>query len=356
MRIVFCWSNISGYMATCWRELARRPGVELHVMAYQQSHESNFDQELMKDIPSTLLDLSQKNDTEFIHNSIAKLEPDIIVLAGWLNPSYIALTKDPRFSKAKFVMGMDTPWRDTVRQRVAWLPLRPYLSKLSAVFVPGERAWQYARRLGVPGTKIYRGMYGIDWQGFTETHEGRREKPWPQKFLFAGRYHRDKGFDLLIEAYRAYRKIAVEPWDLEVCGMGPMQSLLKDCEGLTDHGFVQPSEAKTMMSQAGALVLPSRYDPWPLVVVEAAASGLPVVASEACGSIVELVRPHFNGLTVSATTTVDELAGAMATLSRQKELPHWGERSRSLAEPYAAQFWADRWLAVFNMLCPDFES
>jgi aryl-alcohol dehydrogenase-like predicted oxidoreductase len=31
VKIVFCWSAISGYMAACWRALAARPGIEVHV-------------------------------------------------------------------------------------------------------------------------------------------------------------------------------------------------------------------------------------------------------------------------------------------------------------------------------------
>ena len=59
----------------------------------------------------------------------------------------------------------------------------------------------------------------------------------------------------------------------------------------TDRGFVQPADQAAIWAEHGAFALASRYDPWPLVIVEACAAGLPVIHSEACGSAVELVRP-----------------------------------------------------------------
>ena len=34
MRIVICWSHVSGYMAACWRALAATPGVDLFVLGF----------------------------------------------------------------------------------------------------------------------------------------------------------------------------------------------------------------------------------------------------------------------------------------------------------------------------------
>ena len=107
-----------------------------------------------------------------------------------------------------------------------------------------------------------------------------------------------------------------------------------------------------VMARAGALVLPSRYDPWPLIVVEGAAAGLPLLVSEACGSVVEILRPHYNGLTIPSHVCAEQLAEAMTRISSESDLVSWGERSRALAEPYAARFWADRWLKVLSRSVP----
>ena len=352
MRLVFCWSNISGYMAACWRELGARPGVELGVIAYGESSEADFASDLMAGIDWTPLAPGEQEDEKRIGDLVIGLKPDAIVIAGWLNPAYVALTSNESLAHCYFAMGMDTPWKDTIRQRLARFPLRSYLARLSAAFVTGERAWQYARRLGVPGERIHRGMYGVDWEGLGEAADLRKQTAWPKCFLFVGRYHEQKGVDLLLEAYQRYRTLVPEPWSLDLCGMGPLEENMIGIEGLTDHGFVQPSEVQGVMARAGALVLPSRYDPWPLIVVEGAAAGLPLLVSEACGSVVEILRPHYNGLTIPSHVCAEQLAEAMTRISSESDLVSWGERSRALAEPYAARFWADRWLKVLSRSVP----
>jgi glycosyltransferase involved in cell wall biosynthesis len=90
-------------------------------------------------------------------------------------------------------------------------------------------------------------------------------------------------------------------------------------------------------------VLASHFDPWPLVVVESSAAGLPVLCTESCGSAVELVRSYFNGLTV-ATADIDALAGGMRWMhDHAGELSEMGRRGRELAAAYSAQMWAVRW-------------
>jgi glycosyltransferase involved in cell wall biosynthesis len=125
-----------------------------------------------------------------------------------------------------------------------------------------------------------------------------------------------------------------------------MEDLLASHAGIEDLGFRQPAELLDIMRGAGVFVLPSRFDPWPLVVVEASAAGLPVIATEACGSSVEMVRPYFNGLTVASGET-DALARAMLWAHEQHaQLSAMGERGRHFAAAYSAQMWAMRWSAA----------
>jgi glycosyltransferase involved in cell wall biosynthesis len=348
VRAVFCWPEISGYMAACWRALARRATVDFTVVAFRSAQPgaaAAFSDATLSGVPARLLGGSERADYPLIRELVTRHRPDVVVLPGWMHAPYRRLTAEPRL-RARFVMTMDTPWRGHPRQQVGRAALRPYLRRIEQVVVPGERAWQYARRLGVPAGRIRRGLYGVDVAGLSPILERRRARPsgWPRRFLFVGRYARDKAPDVLAEAYPLYRRtVGAEAWPLTCCGRGPMSSLWSSVDGAVDHGFVQPDAMPRVWEDAAALILPSRFDPWPLVLAEACAAGLPVVCTDACGSAVELVRPQHNGVVVPVGDP-QQLGAALVRMHRQHErLPALGANGQALAAPYSAELWAERW-------------
>lgn len=349
VRVVFCWSAISGYMAACWKELAARPGIDLHVIAHGSDGDASFHADLLNGLSHRLLGGNERDDAAVIQALVAERQPDIVMTTGWWLAPYRTLVHSQRLAHAKFVMGVDSPWRHE-GQFLTRLRYGQSLRRFHHFFVTGERSWQYVRRLGIPADRISRGMYGVDVAGWNRAAARRDPSRWPRQFVFLGRYEREKAVDVLTAGYRAYRQQVRDPWPLVCCGTGPDRSLLAGVDGIVDRGFVQPDDLPDLLAESGAFVLPSRFDPWPLALVEAAAAGLPVICSDACGSAVEVVRPHYNGFIVP-TESPRGLAEAMAAIhDRGDSLAAWGQRSMELARPYAAEFWADRMVSAFTKL------
>lgn len=355
MRVLFYWSNISGYMAACWRALAATPGVDLHVVAKRTGGKASntaFNDDLMRGVSCVLVPADEQTSPAVVREAFASHRPDIVVINGWHTPSLRGIPFLPGAERTKFIMAMDTPYLGTWRQRFGRFRHRAYFSRMDNVFVTGERCWQLARVLGFPEQVIHRGVYGIDLDLLSPIHGRRVQQPggWPKRFLYTGRYVDEKSIDVLVDGYRRYRARTREPWPLTCCGSGPHASMLKGQEGITDRGFVQPSDLAQVMVEHGVFVLASRFDPWPLVIVESCAAGLPIVCSEACGTRVELVRSCWNGMSF-ATDDADQLADRLAWMhERHAELPEMGSRSRIMAEPYSAGMWVERWTNVFQDL------
>ena len=350
--IVFCWSDISGYMAACWRSLQQQPNINLTVIAFQAHTATAFGDDLMQGIPSRLLNPDERQNAQLIKQTVLAANPDIIVLCGWLHSPYRQLASEPDLSHVKFVMGMDTPWQGTFKQYLAPFALRSYLTRMDRVVVTGDRSWHYAHHLGIAPDTIHRGLYGIDYSTWANLYTARThsQNPWPRSFLFVGRYVPVKAIDILVAAYRHYRTQVSDPWNLVCCGKGDMASLLDSQPGIENRGFVQPTALQEIWRNAGAFLLPSRFDPWPLALLEAAAAGLPIVCTNACGSAVEVVRPWYNGLVIDEDN-VPALSNALLTLHHHHaDLPQWGARSQHLAAPYSAEIWTQRWLALFASL------
>ena len=323
--------------------MALDPNFDLSVLAYDSSVESSFNRELMEGVNWFPLSDREREDLPHVIELVASREPDVIVVAGWLNAAYVALFHQARFSKCHMVMGMDTPWRNEFRQRCAPFLLKRFLRKIDAVVVPGERSWQYARHLGFDENQIHRGLYGIDYSALSLLFQQRNAGRWPQAFLFAGRYHHQKGIDVMIDAYKAYRMKVAHPWPLVCCGKGKLEGALTGNRGITNLGFLQPSEIRSLYTRAGAFLLPSRYDPWPLALVEACAAGLPVIASNACGSAVECVRDNISGY-LTATAESGALTEALVRVHQTyDQLPSMGAIGQTLARPYSADSWLENW-------------
>ena len=350
MRVVICWAKIAGYTAACWRALAARPGIDLRVLAFVDDNiEQAFAPEVLHGVSCQLLSPQERNDPDRVRSLVLEQQPDALILCGWFHPPYVKLAFHPALSKARKLMVMDTPWRGGLRQQLAKLRLRRYLERMDYIFVAGERSWQYARRLGVAEARIRRGMNACDFPIFAAAIERRRAAPqWPRKFLYTGRYVREKGLDTLLEGYARYRRRVSDPWPLTCCGKGPLRSMLISAAGVEDRGFVQPSDLPDVMAEHGAFVLTSRSEPWGVVIAEASAAGLPIICTEAVGASVELVRSYFNGLTV-ATDDPPSLAAALQWMHEHPErLPGLGRQGHHLAAAFSAEMWAQRWFEALT--------
>ncbi len=347
-KVVFCWSDISGYMTACWRALQLIPEIEVFIIAFQARTQTAFADELMQGIPHRLLDLQEREQSQLIEKLVIEQNPDVVVLCGWFHAPYRQLAFAPKLRNIRFIMGMDTPWWGNWKQYLAPWMLRSYLKRIDHVVVTGERSWQYARRLGIPLDNISLGLYGIDYQALSPILRERTQSNWPRSFLFVGRYSHDKAIDILATAYKQYRKEVTEPWNLICCGKGELEHHLQSQPGIENRGFVQPTEMKDIWLNAGAFLLPSRFDPWPLALVEAASAGLPIVCTQVCGSSVEVIRSGYNGIIIPPEDAYALTKALLKIHNYYNDLPVWGKRAQYLAQPYSSQIWAERWLNIIK--------
>jgi glycosyltransferase involved in cell wall biosynthesis len=96
------------------------------------------------------------------------------------------------------------------------------------------------------------------------------------------------------------------------------------------------------MAKASCLVLPSEFDPFPLVILEATTAGLVILASEEVGNVPHLVQNKYNGFTFPADDA-EELSRMMEEVSQSSDekLNRMAEASSLLARQFTPQRWAD---------------
>ncbi len=350
MKIAICWLGYSGYLAACWRSLCADPRFSVEIHAAETRH--GYDRSILDGLPVTIHPGDDFSDASALVAGVVASSPDIVVVSGYRRPGIRALLAAPELRNAKFIMAMDSCWQGTLRQFgarfYAWRTLR----RFSAVIVAGERGRQYARYLGFPDRNIFYSVYGCDFDAFAAAGAARRSDgaEVPRTFVYVGRYAQVKGLDVMLRAYSRYREQRADVWPLHCYGKGDLQTMLAETPGVVDHGFLQPADLAGALAGHGVMVLPSRYEPWGVVVAEAAATGMPVVCSNACCSGLDLIRHLYNGLTFAAD---DESALTDCFLwmhDHPEQLPVMGRRAQVYAEAYSAQSWAERWKWVFQQV------
>lgn len=350
IRITYCWTEPSGYLRACLRELSKRAGVQATLIHTNAPCSAPFESASDPGVNTVVFNSEAWHDVVGVRRAVVATEPDVVVFAGWGHEPYVRLLDEPSLRHTKFVMTADTPVRFNWRQRLARFKIGRVLRRVDAVVVPGERGYQLMQYWGVPGAKVARQLYCIDYDAFSIASESRFDEgeDWPRRFLYVGRYLPIKAVDVLVEAYSLYRNRVADPWPLITCGTGPLQPFLM-AEGIDDRGFVQPADLPAVFSEAGAFLLPSRSDAWGQAIVEAAAAGLPVICSQGCGAS-ETVKDFHNGFVVPVGDAA-ALARAMQWMHEHHGLlPDMGRRARQGAAAYSAQRWADNQVALCERL------
>lgn len=141
--------------------------------------------------------------------------------------------------------------------------------------------------------------------------------------LFVGRLSPEKGLDLLAEAVRGLPAGAVT-----VIGDGEHADLARDVFGDRFLGFRPLPEILAAMRAAAFLVVPSRwYENFPRTIVEAFASGLPVITSRH-GALAEIVRDGRTGLHFTPGDAADLRAKIEWAIAHPGEMARMGRHAR----------------------------
>jgi glycosyltransferase involved in cell wall biosynthesis len=343
MRLAILWIELTGYLNSCLRELALRPGVELFVAHTPPDSNSPFYEEQFAWLSQQFV-WRTYSDLDSLDGLLDAFRPDVVVTCGWSVPTYRRVARRWR-SRAICIMTMDNCWSGKLRQWVGLIVAPLFLrSWVDAIWLPGERQSRFAAKLHFKQRAILRGLYSCDYSAFSAVYEARlrHERPLVRAFMFVGRMVEEKGVPTLVAAYRLYRSRARVPWPLICCGRGPLAAMLEGEPGVVVQGFVQPDSLPEKLAEGACLVLPSSFEPWAVVVHEATAAGLLILASDAVGSTPHLVQDCYNGFIfdVGDAEGLSRLMERVGLLSEEK-LNRMAAASSSLACQFTPTRWAD---------------
>lgn len=332
MRILFLYSEVMGYTVATIRALSAS-GAEVHVVRWDRKRLTPY---ALPEIPGTFFYERSSLDFWSLRALTERINPAITVVSGWMDNAYTLLARHLKSLGRVVVVGLDNRWDGTFKQHLAsfFSPTRIIEHFYSHAWVAGVEQFEYARRLGFRKQQIVFDMYSADLSLFRSVVEAGRERrrvAYPRRFLFVGRLDPIKGLDTLVQAWRLIEDRRFG-WELQLVGHGGLRDALRSVPGIIVTDFLQPQELVSEMANAGCFVLPSRDEHWGVVVHECAATGLPLILSDAVGAGSSFLIPGMNGYRFPAGDAV-ALADAMTKIMSRsvEDLLEMGSGSEALA-------------------------
>lgn len=379
VRLAHVVSHPIQYFAPLYRELARRPEVDLTVFFCSDAtvgtyHDSGFGRAIRWDVP--LLEgyrwrmYPSARGAPATDRFVARPNLDVVreIASGrydavWVH-GYMQATTWLAVAAAR-ARGMTVLLRDeqTLLKRRPWHRrvikeplLRALFAQCSGLYI-GEENRRYLRQYGIPERRLFFAPYAVD-NAFLQRRArqlARRRDALRRSFgisddapvvLFVGKFVEKKQPLRLLDAFARVRR-ARACW-LLMAGDGPLRSAAEalagrlGVPGVRFTGFLNQTELPSAYAAADVFVLPSSHDEtWGLVVNEAMNFGLPVVVTDRVGCARDLVHAGENGFVVPHDDT-DALDCAIDALVADAGLrARFGRKSRTRIESYSVERAAD---------------
>jgi len=192
-------------------------------------------------------------------------------------------TQFPQY--AKYLTG------DDFIEDLTWKFMIWYYDQMDQIYVSSQNSFDELTERGIKAEKIRIIPRGINTEIFhpskrcdiLTSHYGVKEEA--LKFLYVGRVSKEKNLPLLVDAFKTL-STASDKVNLIVVGDGPyageMKALLKDYPA-TFTGYLSGEPLCRVYASADLFVFPSTTDTFGNVILEAQASGLPVIVSDLGG-------------------------------------------------------------------------
>lgn len=281
--------------------------------------------------------------TQSLVRAISEINPSAVFFCHYELPAIWAAAAISRMrGRHVFVMN-NSRFEDKERFRLRELAKALFLLPYEGALVAGEGSRSYLEFLGMSQSRIALGYNTVSVkriQRLCEAPPAPEGAPFSDRhFSIIARFVPKKNLATAIEAYGEYVKLVPQPRALHIAGYGPdepaLRKLVSDL-GLSHNvifrGALQIEGVSEMYSTTLALILTSIEEQFGNVVIEAQATGLPVIISDRCGAWEVMVQSGVNGF-VAESDNAPGYAYFMSLLSEDEGL--W--RAMALAARQSAR-------------------
>lgn len=345
MKILVLYEELALYLINGFNVLAQKNNCEILIISKKVNSVAPFK---FENIHQNIIIKEREAFSEEELMSLAiNFKPDFVFLGGWIYKPYLKIVKS---LKQKTVLAFDNQWRGTLRQIFGCLYFKLSLKKyISNAFVAGNKQADFAKHLGFNESNITRGLYCCDFDLFSsyaklKTGSGAVI---PKRFLYVGRYAKEKGIEDLWSAFIKLQTEQPSEWELWCLGKGDIVPVIHP--KIKHYGFLQPDELSDIIANTGVFVLPSSFEPWGVVVHEYASAGFPILCSDKVGATDLFLKDKYNGFVFNAGNS-EQLKEKLNKFTQMpdKDLNTMAQKSFELASQLTPEIWADKLMKIIK--------
>lgn len=292
-------------------------GVELEF--HQYPHELLF--------PGSYDDVPRGRLIRTLFAKVLASDADLVLIPGYDRPEYWGMLLAAVVSGKRRAVFCDSTLRDRSQSVLKGIFKRIFFKLCDGYFSYGQRSRELLRHYGASPSRIYQRCQAAALEDtYSEaTARATRVQLAPShdapRYLYVGRFSEEKSLSCLLRAFGSVLTASPRA-RLVLVGAGPEADALKMQAGslgiaaaVEFAGAMGPDALAHHYASATCMVLPSRSEPWGLVVNEALHYGCPVVVSENCGCVPELVHEGITGY-VFRTDDAEDLADKLTRLPK----------------------------------------
>ncbi len=228
------------------------------------------------------------------------------IIACWIFPAGAFIYKDAisyHIPYAVWALGRDV-WMFESKKFTHKL-FRKITGNAMKVYADGYILADDVKRLGkIHECRFLPSLRVLPKSGLPKVTLERKKK----HFLFIGRWHKNKGPDILIEAIHQISKKRLVKMHFHIWGGGPMEEHLRamiDYYHISDYvtlySYADSKIAAAWLNACDALIIPSRIESIPVIFSDALQSGLPIIATPV-GDMKRLLTEYTVGVLAHETT------------------------------------------------------
>lgn len=323
----------------------------------------------LRTLPNLTIPLGSRYNAILLNYSLpvalARQRTDVIVCCAWDTPATFYTALHARATRTPFILWSgSTPAEQTFLRTATKPAVRALVRSAAAWLAYGTRAKAYLVSLGAVPERTYLAYNTVDTAAFadacaasadaTDRLRGRYGIVTPRVVLYCGNLLDLKGVPDLLDAFAILARQR-DDVTLLLVGGGEGRSRYErkvSAMNLADRvrfaGFVPRDQMPMHYALADLLVAPSRTEVWGLVINEALACGVPVLATDICGAAADLLHDGENGYAVPARdpqALAKRIAEHFAHSERHASMRDAARRS---IEPFTIERTADAFVDAVN--------